>query len=191
MQIHQLRDDQLLVATKSLVQTEREILTKVLRHLREIDRRRLYSDLAYQSLFEYAVKELKYSESQASRRVNAMRLIKELPQIESSITKGELSLSNISQAQSMFRQQDKASPDRRASKASKLKVLDALKNKSSREGQRLLLELSPNPIDARCYDRERQVTPDSMEVKFLMNDLLKAKLGEVKSLLGPKAVGMS
>jgi hypothetical protein len=106
MQLSSLQDQQLLIATKTLVQNEREVLTKVLHHLREIERRRLYSDLGCQSLVEYAVKELKYSESQASRRLHAMQLMKEIPQIETAIASGELSLSNTSQAQSLFRNQE-------------------------------------------------------------------------------------
>jgi hypothetical protein len=104
VQLSMLQDQQLLTATKELVQSEREVLTKVLHHLREIERRRLYSDLGCQSLFEYAVRELKYSESQASRRLQAMRLMKEIPQIETALANEELSLSNISQAKKLVSQ---------------------------------------------------------------------------------------
>ncbi|PIT99630.1 MAG: hypothetical protein COT74_11590, partial [Bdellovibrionales bacterium CG10_big_fil_rev_8_21_14_0_10_45_34] len=61
-----LKDQELLSKTKSLVQKERELLTEVLQHMREIDRRKLFSDLGYRSLFDYAVKELGYSEGQAA-----------------------------------------------------------------------------------------------------------------------------
>jgi len=102
MNLKHLRDDELLTVTKDLVQMERTTLTKILHHLREIERRKLYSDLGCASLFEYAVKHLQYSEGQAGRRIQAMRLIKEIPEIEQKIASGALSLSNISQAQSFF-----------------------------------------------------------------------------------------
>jgi hypothetical protein len=187
MQLASLQDQQLLIATKTLVQSEREVLTKVLHHLREIERRRLYSDLGCQSLFEYAVKELKYSESQASRRLQAMRLMKEIPQIETAIASGELSLSNISQAQSLFRNQEKASQP--ISKTEKIKILRTLKNKTTREAQRSLLSLQPTTIDSRSFEKQRPLTPDATEVKFLMTDELKSQLDQVRSLLGPKAIG--
>jgi hypothetical protein len=190
VQLSKLQDQQLLSATKELVQSEREVLTKVLHHLREIERRRLYSDLGCQSLFEYAVKELKYSESQASRRLQAMRLMKEIPQIEIAIASGELSLSNISQAQSLFRNQAKESPAEPISKAEKIKILKALKNKTTREGQRTLLSMQPQSVDNRTFERQRPVTSDATEVKFLMTDELKAQLERVRTLLGPKAIGI-
>ena len=55
MHIKKLHDQQLLSETKKLVQIERQVLTKILNHLREIDRRKLYCDLGYSSLFYYAV----------------------------------------------------------------------------------------------------------------------------------------
>lgn len=56
--------------TDQLVQQERELLIEILRHLREIERRRLFSALGFKSLFDYAVKRLKYSEDQAGRRIS-------------------------------------------------------------------------------------------------------------------------
>src|SRR5471032_2901649 len=83
-----LKDHELLISTKALVQKERAVTTEVLRHLAEIERRKLYCDLKYGSLFDYAVKELRYSEAAAGRRIQAMRLVREIPEVESKITSG-------------------------------------------------------------------------------------------------------
>ncbi len=53
-----LKDQELLNCTKTLVEKERQMLTEILYHLREVERRKLFCDLGYQSLFEYGVKEL-------------------------------------------------------------------------------------------------------------------------------------
>ncbi len=90
MQLKNLNDTALLTRTKQLTHDERQVLTSILHHLREIERRRLYSDLGYGSLFEFAVKELKYSEGQAGRRIQAIRLIKEIPAVEQKIASGGL-----------------------------------------------------------------------------------------------------
>ena len=110
--IKKLRDQELLKVTADLVQRERHVLTLVLHHLREVERRRLFSDLGHPSLFEYCVRELKYSEGQAGRRIQAMRLLKELPEIEPMIRSGSLSLTNLSQAQSYFRDVQKQATQR-------------------------------------------------------------------------------
>lgn len=61
MNLKTLSDTQLLQNTECLVQREREILTEVLAHLHEIERRRLFSSLSFSSLFTCAVGQLKYT----------------------------------------------------------------------------------------------------------------------------------
>ena len=71
--IRSLSDQGLHVKLQSLAKKERELLTETLKHLREAERRRLYSVFKRGSLFEYTVKDLGYSEDQAFRRIQAMR----------------------------------------------------------------------------------------------------------------------
>jgi hypothetical protein len=105
MNLKHLSDHDLVTETERLVQTERELLTSVLHHLREIERRRLFSQLGFRSLFDYAVKKLGYSEDQAYRRIEAMRVLKDLPEMEEKLKDGSISLTNLTQAQKLFRQE--------------------------------------------------------------------------------------
>lgn len=89
-----------------MAHTEREISLKVLHHLREIEKRRLFSDLKYGSLFEYAVKELGYSESSAMRRIQSARLIVEMPHLEAKIQSGHLTFTNVAMAAQLFRNEN-------------------------------------------------------------------------------------
>src|SRR4051794_9171041 len=107
MNLKHLTDQALNDSTKTHAHNEREQMRIVLHHLREVERRRLFSDLKYRSLFEYAVKELKYSHDQAGRRISAMRLLKELPQVEEQMTSGTLTLTNLSMAANFFAQEQK------------------------------------------------------------------------------------
>src|SRR5271154_5269619 len=106
-ELHLIGDQALIEKTRMLVKEEREITTRVLHHLREVERRRLFTELGYPSLFSYVVGDLHHSEACAYRRIAAMRLLKELPEIEKKIESGELSLSVISQAQTFFRHEAK------------------------------------------------------------------------------------
>src|SRR5438067_1747505 len=101
-----LNDKILLQNTLELVQNERRVTLEVLHHLREIERRSLYAVLGYPSLFEYAVKELRYSHSAAYRRIESMRLLKDVPEVEEKIKSVELSLSNLAQAQNFFKKEN-------------------------------------------------------------------------------------
>ncbi|MCB9025951.1 MAG: HNH endonuclease [Bdellovibrionaceae bacterium] len=203
LNLKHLKDHELLTQTLNLVQKERHMLTQVLHHLKEVERRRLFSDLGYQSLFEYAVKELKYSEGQAGRRIQAMRLLKELPEIEKKIESGALSLTNISQAQAYFREVKKSvklieytksaatkTESNKILKASdKVKILENLENKSTREGQKILLQMLPEI--ALPKEKERILSDHHTEIRFVINQELKNRLAELRSLLGAKGATMN
>lgn len=183
MDLKHLNDETLLKDLKTFVKQERALLTQVLHHLLELDSRKLYSSLGYSSLYEYACKELKYSADQAYRRIQAMRLLREIPELNQKIDSGALSLSNISQAQRYFNEA-KANNNGLKPQA-KLMVLKALENKSVREAQVQILELSPHkPLPP---ETKKQITPTHTQVNFLMSKDLEAKLEEVRSLLGPNA----
>ena len=97
-----LNDQDLLVAMEHLVQQERELLTAVLFHLQEIQRRRLFCDLGFPSLFAYAVGKLGYSHDQAYRRINVSRLLKQFPELEAKLESGAITLTNASLAASFW-----------------------------------------------------------------------------------------
>ena len=105
--IKQLSNKELLSQTKLLVQKERDIHIQVLRHLAEIDFRKLFFRQGFFSLFDYAVRELGYSEGAAYRRIKAMKLCRELPETANRLQSGRLSLSAASQLQVFFEKQEK------------------------------------------------------------------------------------
>lgn len=179
MNLKHITDTQLNLDLKHLVQNERELLTQILYHLKEIETRKLFSSYGCTSLFDYACKELKYSSDQAYRRIQAMRLLKEIPEAASKIDSGELTLSNISQAQKCFKE------TKTTHKLEKIKVLKKLMNKSVREGQKELLKLNPIPLSLP-EETKKQITPTHTYVSFNMSQELEIKLDEIKSLLGPK-----
>ena len=109
--IKQLSNKELFLHTKLLVQKERSIHIQVLRHLAEIDSRKLFFKQGFFSLFDYAVRELGYSEGAAYRRIKAMKLCRELPETANRLQSGRLSLSAASQLQVFFEKQNKKVKD--------------------------------------------------------------------------------
>lgn len=182
MDLKYLTDKQLVLDLQNLVKSERELLIKILYHLKEVEKRKLYSDYNCSSLFDYACKELKYSADQACRRIQAMRMLKEIPEVASKINSGELSLTNINQAQRYFNE------NKVVSRTEKIGVLKTLMNKSTREGQKELLRLSPTiPLPQEV---KKQISPSYAYTSFNMSEMLEAKLNELKSLLGPNAYNL-
>ena len=104
-----LSNSELLKQIRALATTERETGIEILHRLREIEQRRAYAEAGYSSLFTFCVQDLKYSESSAWRRINAMRAMVELPEIEAAMQKGELNTATVSQVQSFFLAQEKKS----------------------------------------------------------------------------------
>lgn len=145
MKLNHLNDQTLLLKTKSLVQEEREILSHVLWHLKEIDQRKLYANEKCGSLFDYCVKVLKYSEGQASRRVTASRLLKDLPEIAPQIERGDLNLTQLNQAKHFFHEENITS------KSQKKEVIKQLVGLTTRESEKLLWSL-------KSEDSPRKVT---------------------------------
>ncbi len=178
MDLRSLSDDLLLKSTLQLAQKERETTLEVLHHLREVERRSLSATLAYPSLFEYAVKELKYSASAANRRIASMRLLRELPEIEQKVESGVLSLSTLSQAQVFFRQEN-------SSLKSKREVLLSLENKSTREVERELVSRCAEP-QRLIPEKLRAVSATHTELKLLVEENFLSKLEELRNHLGSK-----
>jgi hypothetical protein len=178
MNLSDFSNEVLLDKTQSLAQKERALTLEVLSHLREIERRSLYAEIGYSSLFEYAVKELKYSEGAAQRRISSMRLIRDLPEVESKIESGKLSLSSLSQAQVFFRQE-------KIEAEAKLEILTSLEGKSTRDVEKELVSRSSEPAKL-IPEKLRAVSETHTELRLLLDDALLKDLEELKCLLATR-----
>lgn len=170
-----LSNDALLRNTYALVAEERKLTIEILWHLHEIQVRRLYAEKGYGSLFEYAVQALGYSEAAAGRRIAAMRLLVDVPDIEPSLKNGSVSLSTLSTIQSFV--QRKAEP---ISKQEKRELVFALQGKSRRECEKHLVAL--DPVAATPQEKERVIGPTQTEIRFVADDALMKKLQKMKEL---------
>ena len=113
-----LSDRELLRQISSLVRHERHLLGAVIDHLAEIDARRLYLQRGCSSLFDYAVRELGYSDPAAARRIGAVRLCADQPDARERLRDGSLTLSAAAELQWAFdRQRRRGSISRTASHA--------------------------------------------------------------------------
>jgi hypothetical protein len=177
MTLKTLSNEQLISATQGLVANERTILTDILHHLIEIESRKLFLQEGYGSMFQYAVEVLHYSEAQAFRRIAAMRLLNEIPEIEKPLQDGTLNLTQLTQAREYFKSEvKKAQP---LSKSEKLKVLSSLENKTTRETERLFATLDPKKVP---IDKERSLDGKQTEIRFVASEALIQKLKMFRQL---------
>jgi hypothetical protein len=141
--VKKLTDRVLLYQMDLLNVHERKVTVLVLRHLREIECRRLFVDLGFSSMHVYCIKHLKYSESQTQRRLSSARLMTELPEIEKDIQAGSLNLTNLAKFQSFARAERIASHP--LNKEEKLEMLSQIQNKPTRQVERELIQKSHQP----------------------------------------------
>lgn len=135
MNLTHLTDKSLLTDTKKLARDYRHITAQLLHHLREIDARKLYSELGYSTLFNYVVQELGFSEASASRRISAMKILKEIPEIEEKIESGDLNLTHLGIAANVFKKEKVTDIE------FKKEVLSCIENTSTRTCEKTLLEI--------------------------------------------------
>ena len=98
----ELGDQQLLEQTKRLAANQRCIEVHILDHLDEIDRRGLALRRGFSSLFDYAVRELRFSDAAAQRRIQAMRLCRRHGWVRACLQSGELSMTSAAQLEATF-----------------------------------------------------------------------------------------
>lgn len=74
-----LTDDELIASLRGLCDGERRNIVVLLRHLQEMEKRRLAEQLAFDSLFDYCLKELGWAEGETARRIHVARAALEFP----------------------------------------------------------------------------------------------------------------
>lgn len=128
MQLH----NQLLVLRKKEKQLSHEIIEK----LQLMENGRKYLKLGHSSLFDYLVRGLQYSESDAYRKQSCVRLTREIPEIKTKIETGALTASGLSMAYKSLKGK---------TTAQKKELLKKLENRPTREIKKILIQESPSP----------------------------------------------
>jgi hypothetical protein len=169
--VYAMTNKELILKLKQSVANEKSLTLEVIKLLSELDRRRYYLELGFSSLFDFATRDLCYEEGAAVRRIQAARLLTEIPEIEVKIASGELGLSSISQAVSFFR---------KSKTEDKRHVLEKLSYKSARQTAKILADLHPELAQP---EKLRELGNDKIELKITITEELHQKLNALKSEL--------
>jgi hypothetical protein len=93
--LDQFSDAELLQRTSALVLVEHGAVADVVEHLVEIDRRRLYLEHAYPSLYAFCAEHLGYTEDAALKRIRVARLALEFPRVLDELRSGAIQLTGL------------------------------------------------------------------------------------------------
>lgn len=174
----ELTNDELIFAAKAAVQHERESTARVIRHFQEIYARKLHLESGYPNLFEMVTKLFGYCAGSAMRRINVMRLIQEIPDVELKLESGELNLSTASEMQSFFYFESRNKTP--YSIEAKRELIETCLGKSKREVERELARLNP---EREKRESVRVISKDRLRVSFSISAELNDKLNHLKDLL--------
>ena len=196
-----LSDRELLAQTGNLARVERHLQGAIIDHLAEIEARSLFLRRGFASLFEYAVRELGYSDAAAGRRIAAMRLCADNPHTRERLRDGSLSLSAAAELQWAFDRQRRRVPPVASNEAAttpavaalptepplvldavgRQKLVEEAAGKSTRQVKRMLADLDPEL--AAAADRVRPLGNGRYELKALIDAECQRGLEQLTSLL--------
>jgi hypothetical protein len=186
MSLTNLPNKTLLEKTDFLAREERRITVELIEHLREIERRMLYAELGYGSLHDFCVKRLGLSEGSAQRRIQAMRLARELPEVKTAILDGSISLTNAAKLQTAFQAQKKIARDVGQpilDTEGKRELLKEVSGLTQKECETKLCEILPEASREMNRERVRRIGRDSHELRLVVTDAFLEKLTRVRELL--------
>jgi 5-methylcytosine-specific restriction endonuclease McrA len=93
--VRRLDDATLLRRLHQLVAGERASTATLLAHLAEVEARRLHVPAGYSSMFDYCLREFRWTEDMAVKRLRAARCARRFPQIFEAIADGRLNVSGV------------------------------------------------------------------------------------------------
>ncbi|MGZ3693160.1 MAG: HNH endonuclease [Bdellovibrionota bacterium] len=169
-------DSLLLQDLKGLVARERVLVVDLLRHLREVERRELHLERGYSTLFKFCRGELGYSEQETQIRIQAMRLMKDLPETEEKFSSGELSLTVAANTQVVFHREELDFNRRK-------EIMNEVLGTSTREADKKLAELFP---EAPKPEKAKPIGNGKTRIEFTASDALMEKFTRLKEILAHK-----
>ncbi len=95
MELTHLSDEELVKWLHVMCDKSCRLLARVLRYIGEVDRRRMYLQSPYPTLFEFCVRRLGMSDGEAHRRTEAARLARKFPDLFGYVERGEIRLSTV------------------------------------------------------------------------------------------------
>ena len=177
--LSRLNNFELEASLKDLVSRERKLLHVILEHIKEVDTRKLYLERAYSSLYEYLIKELNYSGSAAMRRIEAARLMKDVPLIKEKIQDGSLNLSQIGELSRAIKEKEKVT-DGKVSSLQKAELVAVISGKTTQETQRDLAQVLD--IKVKEYETQQVQQDESVRCGITLSKELNEKLKRCKEL---------
>ena len=177
--LNNISNDELISRIERLVRTERKITHLILAHIAEIEDRKIFAELGFESMYAYLIKGLGYSEAAAYRRVKSAQVLRKNPEVSQKLENGSLNLSQLTPVQKCLTQsQNSGKP---VSVEDTLVILKKLENKNSYETEKVLAVEFDRPV--QTHESVKPQQDDSVRLQITLTQEQFQELEQAKSLL--------
>ena len=184
-ELKRLTTGELLLSTDNAVSVEKDAITNTTRHFQEVYSRKAYLP-TYATMFEFLTKKYGYCNGSAQIRINAIRLIADVPLVKEKLESGELSMSAAANIQSFIAVERRS--ERPLTPAAKAELINACVGKSKLEVQKEFVKISP-VIEKR--DVVRAVDESRVRVNATLSDRAHENLKQLQDILSHVDPNMS
>ncbi len=177
-----LSDEELVSRIAALCLEGRRLVARLIVHLIEVEDRALDKRAACSSMWEFCTERLKMSDGEASRRLNAARLVRRFPSVLGRIERGEIHLSALRQLRPYLEEENVDA------------VLDEAKGKTRSQLDAMIARRFPRPdaptieipmaASMTCPARIEPLSATGVLVQVTMTADGYADLKRAKELLG-------
>jgi hypothetical protein len=175
-----LKNNELHSELQNRVTEERRLTHQILLLIIEIDQRKLFLPMASSSLFDYLVKMIGYAPASAQRRIDAARMMQQVPELGKKIEEGSLKLTQISQVQHAIRLVQKKGKTQ-ILPSEKKQLLAKLENKTGAESELILAQEFDLPIQTQVIQKIQR--DESVRVEWTFSKEQMETLTRAKELL--------
>lgn len=191
--IQGLSDNELVANLAALAKGDREANVEIVRHLAEMDARKLHLGMGYSSMWAYCREALKFSESVSHQRIAVARASKKHPDILDMLSDGRLSLCTAADLAPRLEQEGKGLLERAAGRSRKeVQAMAGVPVTAKRDVIRRAPAAKPGLglIESKTPTQVRPPTPvgqppaTKARVAFSASDDVVAKLEKLQQLMG-------
>jgi hypothetical protein len=179
-EIKKFSDDKLATSLGGLFDQERRSDQLILIHLIEMEDRKVYAKRGFENLYQMLVRHYKQSEGAANRRLQAMRLLKDVPAAQESLLSGEVNLTTLSMTQIQIRHEEKMT-GQKISIDRKSEIVNRIKNKTQRETEVELFKLLPE-TSTKPRNQERRISEHETRISHNFPDHVLNKLKRLREI---------
>src|SRR5215813_7953575 len=95
MNLTELSDAQIVTSLEVLVADNRRGEAEIIAYLAEVETRGIHLEQAYASMWDFCLRKLRMTESEAQRRITAARVVLKFPAVLEPLSDGRLSMTSV------------------------------------------------------------------------------------------------